>query len=73
MTEQQQQNGGTFFLILGFIFKIFDLIFENMETFDLIFGVVLKFTSLISFFLFLLLNWPKIKGRFVDVYKYLKK
>ncbi len=64
---EQQQNGGTFFLILGFIFKTFDLIFENMELIDFYFGVVLKFTSLISFFLFLFLNWPKIKERFNSI------
>ena len=72
MTEQHQQHGGTFFLILGFLGKTFDFILENMETVDFYFGVILKFTSLVSFFLFLLLNWSKIKTRFKEVLTFLK-
>ena len=67
--SQQHNQGGKIFLILGFILNGFDWIFENMETFDLYFGVLLKITSLISFFVFMFLNIPRIRCRIRSILK----
>lgn len=69
MTEQQQEHGGRISLIIGFILNSFDWVVGNIETMDFYFGVLLKFTSLISFFLFLFLNWNKILKRWGEILK----
>jgi len=40
---------------------------------DIYLGVITKLVSLLSFALFVFINWPKIKERFYEVLNYLKK
>lgn len=48
---------GYILIILGFVTKWA----ANIEDIDLILGVVLKITSLISFIIFVILNFKKVK------------
>lgn len=56
-------------IFIGFITFVFDLFLENMGSIDVFLGMLLKFTSLTSFCIYVFLNYPKIKQRINDITK----
>ncbi len=69
MSHQSNSNDSIISIILGFITFIGDIFLENMGAIDSFMAILLKFTSLASFFVFMFLNYPKIITRINDIKK----
>ena len=69
MPHQSNNNDSIISIILGFITFIGDIFLENMGAIDSFMAILLKFTSLTSFFVFMFLNYPKIITRINDIKK----
>lgn len=64
MAEIDHSNGRPW-LLLGFIVGIFD----NLAELDTVLGLLIKLSSLVSFAIFVFLNYPRIRVRFRQIFK----
>ena len=59
MTEQHTETGSRIALLLGLVLRLFD----DMNDLDLLLAILVKCSTLLSFAVFILLNYPRIKTR----------
>lgn len=63
--HDNENNNSLYYLVVGFIFRFL----EGLVKYDDVLGVVVKITSLLSFMIFLFLNYPRIKIRIIQAWE----